>query len=47
MPSWPTLYPGLIEGKTNLQMDPRPRDMLWKDGFEKDRLAQNDALTQR
>ena len=47
MPSWPTLYPGLIDGKTNIAMDARPRDMSFVDGFTKDELANHKGLTQR
>jgi len=31
MPTWPTLYPGLIEGKSNERIDTRSKDMLWTD----------------
>ena len=36
MPSWPTLYPGLMDGKTHERIDTRPKDMVWADGGEKD-----------
>ena len=36
MPAWPTLYPGLMDGKTNERLDTRPKDMIWVDGAEKD-----------
>ena len=36
MPAWPTLYPGLIDGKSNERIDTRPKDMIWIDGGEKD-----------
>ena len=36
MPTWPTLYPGLIDGKSNERIDTRAKDMIWIDGGEKD-----------
>ena len=47
MPSWPTLYPGLMDGKSNERIDTRPKDMVWVDFNEKDTLAQDEALTAR
>lgn len=47
MPSWPTLYPALHNGKVNMQMDPRVKDTIYKDGFEKDKMADTTPLTQR
>ena len=47
MPSWPVLYPTLHTGKTNMIMDTRPKDLLFKDGFEKDRLTDVEPLTDR
>jgi len=47
MPSWPTLYPGLIDGKSNERIDTRPKDMIWIDGGEKDTACQDEALTGR
>ena len=32
MPTWPTLWPGLQDGKTNERLDTRPKDLLWKEG---------------
>jgi len=29
MPTWPTLWPGLIDGKTNEIIDTRPEDMSY------------------
>ena len=45
MPAWPTLYPGLIDGKTNELLDTRPKDMIFKDGQEKDTITQDHALS--
>ena len=47
MPAWPTLYPALHTGKVNMTLDTRPNDMLWKEGFEKDQLADKESLTER
>ena len=47
MPAWPTMYPALQDGKVNEKFDTRPRDMIWADGTEKDRLADTNALTAR
>ena len=47
MPTWPTLYPSLHYGKVNMQMDLRVKDTIYKDGFEKDRMADTTALTKR
>ena len=47
MPSWPTLYPALHTGKVNTTFDSRPRDLLFKEEAEKDRLADTNALTER
>ena len=47
MPAWPTMYPALQDGKVNEKFDTRPRDMIWTDGTEKDRLADTNALTSR
>ena len=47
MPTWPSLYPGFENGTTNTTFDTRPKDIKWVDGFEKDRLSDRNALTQR
>ena len=39
MPTWPTLYPALQNGKVNMSLDSRPHDIIMKDGFSKDPLA--------
>ena len=36
MPSWPTLWPTLADGKSNERIDTRNKDMIWIDGGEKD-----------
>ena len=45
MPAWPTLYPALHTGNTNFKMDTRPRDIIMKDNFEKDKHADTEPLT--
>ena len=47
MPAWPTLYPGLIDGKSNERIDTRPKDMVWIDGGEKDVACQDEPLSGR
>ena len=47
MPAWPTLYPALHTGKVNMQMDTRPKDSMYTEGLERDRLADDNALTER
>src|SRR5438046_690445 len=47
MPTWPTLYPGLVDGKTNEIRDTRPKEVLFADGMEKDTLAQHFGLSER
>ena len=36
MPTWPTLWPGLMEGKSNERIDTRAKDMIWADNTQKD-----------
>ena len=47
MPTWPTLYPALEDGKMNTKLDTRAHDAKYYDDFEKDRLADRTALTNR
>ena len=47
MPTWPTLYPALQDGKTNTKIDTRYKDIKWHDEVDKDELADNTPLTQR
>ena len=47
MPTWNTLYPGLIDGKTNEVMDTRVKDLSFKVGHEHDQAADMKALTAR
>ena len=47
MPTWPTLWPGLLDGKTNVEIDARPKDMVMADGFAKDPSTDDKALTPR
>ena len=47
MPAWPTLYPGLQDGETNLGADSRPGDVRFSDTFEKDPQASRRGLSAR
>ena len=47
MPTWPTLYPGLIDGKTNEIVDTRPKDYSFVPGQEHDPATDRKALTNR
>ena len=44
MPAWPTLWPGLIDGKSNERIDTRPKDIRFTEGREKDRATINNLL---
>ena len=39
MPAWPTLYPALHTGRKNMTISNQPTDFQFREGFEKDRLA--------
>jgi len=45
MPSWPTLYPGLIDGKTYHTIDTQPRDLAFDERQEHDYATDRLALT--
>ncbi len=47
MPTWPTLWPSLLTGRSNEVIDTRPKDMTWTDFNEKDVAADNYPLTAR
>ena len=47
MPTWPTLYPGLQTGKTNMFIDNRPVDIRFMDNYPKDNIASKEPLTER
>jgi hypothetical protein len=47
MPTWPTLWPTLLSGKSNEKIDTRAKDMTFVDNFDKDAAADNTALTGR
>ena len=47
MPSWPTLWPRLLDGKSNEYMDTRNVDIKLTEGKEKDRAADDIPLTAR
>jgi len=47
MPTWPTLWPSLLDARSNERIDTTFKDITWVDGFEKDHAAENYALTPR
>jgi hypothetical protein len=47
MPAWPTLWPTLLSGKSNEQIDTRPKDMTFTDHWDKDAAADDTALSAR
>ena len=47
MPAWPTLYPGLLTGKTNEIVSTKKVDFRFTEDKEKDREAENLPLTAR
>ena len=47
MPTWPTLWPRLIDGKSNEEVDTRMKDTRFVEEQEKARVAESVALTAR
>ena len=47
MPTWPSLWPALLDGKSNERLDTRPLDIRIDPQMEKDRATDNIALTGR
>lgn len=47
MPTWPTLYPSLLTGRSNERISTKPRDLTWTDNWEKDSAAEWTPLTPR
>lgn len=47
MPTWPTLWPSLLTGRSNERIDTTPKDITWTDFSEKDVAADNYPLTPR
>ena len=47
MPTWPTLFPGLIDGKTNERTDTRAKDMMFEEGMDKELVCDHRPLTDR
>lgn len=47
MPTWPTLWPRLLDGKTNELISTRPKEMIFKDNFEKDPATDDAPLSAR
>ena len=47
MPTWPTLWPRLLDGASNELIDTRPKDIRFVEGKEKDRMCDDIPLTGR
>ena len=47
MPTWPTLWPALLDGGSNEKVSTKPLDFRFAQGQEKDRAAENIPLTGR
>ena len=47
MPTWPTPWPRLIDGKSNEMIDTRMKDIRFVEQQEKARVADTNALTPR
>ena len=47
MPTWPTLWPSLLTGRSNERIDTRFKDITWTDNNEKDAAAENYPLSAR
>lgn len=47
MPTWPTLWPSLLDGRSNERIDTRFKDITWTDNNQKDAAAENYPLTAR
>jgi hypothetical protein len=45
MPTWPTLWPKLAEGQTNIGMDSRIFEPVWKDKMERKVDSKYNELT--
>jgi hypothetical protein len=47
MPAWPTLWPTLLSGKTNIKIDARAKDMVFVDEMDHDPTTDASPLTGR
>ena len=47
MPAWPSLWPTLLSGKTNMGIDSRPKDMAFVDGQMHEPSTETEPLTAR
>ena len=47
MPAWPTLWPGLTDGKANDLINTKHKDIRFSEGMEKDRVTDDVPLTGR
>lgn len=47
MPTWSTLWPSLLTGRSNERIDTTPKDLRFDEDYEKDGAAENFPLTAR
>ena len=47
MPTWPTLWPKLLTGETNIKYDHRPSEPLMSEKIDKDRATERHGLSSR
>ena len=47
MPAWPSLWPALLDGKSNERISTKPVDFRFHENQEKDRAADDIPLTSR
>ena len=47
MPAWPSLWPALLDGKSNERISTKPVDFRFDEKQEKDRAAEDIPLTGR
>ena len=47
MPAWPSLWPALLDGKSNERLDTRKKDFRFVEDQQKDNAAESTPLTAR
>ena len=47
MPTWPTLWPGLLTGDNNYGIDSKPQEILFDETMNKDRVVDRAGLSKR
>jgi hypothetical protein len=47
MPAWPTLWPRMIQGDTNLTFSNSPDEVIWHDDQIKDDATDRQGITDR